>query len=95
MQEALFSLRQLTNRVSVINVSPREIPVVMVISQRPALPAYSRLAECHNVIYRLASCRHVEGEELSCSAAQAMPCYPALPDVLPGEPLRPFPYGLE
>ena len=93
MQKALFSLWELADRVSMINIAAREIPVVMVVCQGPALPAYSRLAECNYMVYRLAPCSHVEGEELSCSPAQAVTCYPALPDVLPI--LRPFPHVLK
>ena len=82
MQKALLSLRELTDRVSMVAVAPREIPVVMVIGQRPGLPAHPRLSECNDVVYRLAPRRHIEGVQLSCGAAQAMPCNPAPPDVL-------------
>ena len=93
MKKAFFRLWELAYRFAVVNISAREIPVMVIIRQRPAFTANPRLAEGNNVVYRLATRSHVESKELSCSAAQAMPCNPAPPDVLPQ--LGPFPYCLE
>ena len=65
-----------------VDIPPRQVAIVLVIGQRPALAAHSRLAERHNVISEYSPRCHVKGEELSCSAAQAMPCKPPLASVL-------------